>query len=111
MNAEVGANSRAALRSGLAALTVGGTCSPASASGARTMVRITNPTSMLPHTPVYRVLQQTYASSCAQLIASSDECCIMPSRHEQHPPSSGSGRAAHVTNLHRVGVNRQRVKT
>src|SRR5882757_982658 len=80
MNAGAGVNSRATLKSGFAALTVGGICSPASDSDVRTMVRIAIPTSILSHTPKYRVVrQQACASSPAQIFSSLDECCIMPS--------------------------------
>src|SRR5260221_5032601 len=80
MNAGAGVNSRATLKSGFAALTVGGTCSPASASDVRTMVKTAIPTSILPPTPKYRVVrQQACASTPAQIFSSLDECCIMPS--------------------------------
>src|SRR3981081_4026138 len=92
MNAEVGVNSRATLKSGFAALTVGGTCSPASASDVRTMVRIANPTSILSHTPKYRVVrQQACASSSAQIFASLDECCIVPSTTRAASSNSAVG--------------------
>src|SRR5258708_21728051 len=80
MNAGAGVNSRATLKSGFVALTVGGTCSPASDAEVRRMVRTAIPTSIRSHTAKYRVVrQQACASSPAQIFSSLDECCIMPS--------------------------------
>src|SRR6202049_350777 len=93
MNAEVGVNSRATLKSGFTALTVGGTCSPASASDVRTMGRIANPTSILSHTPKYRTVRQhSCASLSAQIFASLDECCIMPSTTRAASSNSAVGK-------------------